>query len=192
MIKSFDQFNLISENLKYHIDNNISIFESVFRAGSEAHIEIISELRNLYESKKIEIENDDVCLFEQTDIGKYGEFNEKIVPLDFPFDYEINPSHIFESEYNGKDVDLNKPKRGGSKKYYVYTKNPKTGKVIKVSFGDTSGLKAKISNPVARKSFAARHDCKNKNDRTKPSYWSCRLTRYGKLLGFGKNYPGFW
>jgi len=107
-----------------------------------------------------------------------------------PFDSEINP--INEALYKGREVELNHPKRGGSKKYYVYTKNPDTGKVIKVCFGDTTGLTAKISDPEARKSFSARHKCNTKNDRTKPGYWSCRLTRYGKILGFGKNYPGYW
>ncbi len=76
-----------------------------------------------------------------------------------------------------------KPKRGGSKKFYVFVKNPQTKKIKKISFGDTTGLSAKINNPKARKAFAARHDCKNKTDKTKASYWSCRLPRYAKLLG---------
>jgi hypothetical protein len=94
--------------------------------------------------------------------------------------------HIGEAEYQGKDVDLNKPKRGGSKKFYVYTKNPKTGKVIKVSFGAKDGggnLAVKLKDPKARKAFADRHDCENKNDKTKAGYWSCRLPRYAKALG---------
>jgi len=36
---------------------------------------------------------------------------------------------ITEAEYQGKKVKLNDPVRGGSKKFYVYVKNPKTGKV---------------------------------------------------------------
>jgi hypothetical protein len=96
-----------------------------------------------------------------------------------------------EAEYQGKDVDLNKPKRGGSKKYYVYVKNPKTGNVKKISFGDTTGLTAKIHNPEARKAFAARHQCDKKKDRTKAGYWACRINKYGHLWG-GKTYPGYW
>ena len=46
---------------------------------------------------------------------------------------------ITEAEYQGKKVELNKPKRGGSKKYYVYVKNPKTDRVKKISFGDVTG-----------------------------------------------------
>jgi hypothetical protein len=91
----------------------------------------------------------------------------------------------------GKHV-LNKPHRGGSKKFYVYVRNPKTKKIKKVSFGDTSGLSAKINNPTARKAFSARHDCPNKKDKTKASYWSCHLPRYAKALGLKSNFSGFW
>ena len=87
-----------------------------------------------------------------------------------------------EAEYQGKDVELNKPKRGGSKKYYVYVKNPKTGNVKKISFGDP-GLKTKSGNKGRAKSFAARHNCEKKNDKTKAGYWACRLPRYGLVKG---------
>lgn len=87
-----------------------------------------------------------------------------------------------EAEYQGKDVELNKPKRGGSKKYYVYVKNPKTGNVKKISFGDP-GLKTKSGNKKRAKSFAARHNCEKKNDKMKAGYWACRLPRYGLVKG---------
>jgi len=99
---------------------------------------------------------------------------------------------LAEAEYQGKEVALGKPKRGGAKKFYVYVMNPKTKKVKKVSFGDTSGLSAKINNPKARKAFADRHDCKNKKDKTKAGYWSCRLPRYASLLGLKGSYSGYW
>lgn len=91
-----------------------------------------------------------------------------------------------EAEYQGKDVELNKPKRGGSKKFYVYVKNPKTGKIKKVSFGAKSGggnLAVKLKDPKARKAFADRHNCEQKKDKTSAGYWSCRLPRYAKSLG---------
>ncbi|MDA8842217.1 hypothetical protein N9N08_00900 [bacterium] len=87
-----------------------------------------------------------------------------------------------EAEYQGKEVQLNKPKRGGSKKYYVYVKTPK-GNVKKISFGDVTGLKAKAGNKKAAKSFAARHNCEKKNDKQKAGYWACRLPRYGLVKG---------
>ena len=101
-------------------------------------------------------------------------------------------AYIFEAKYQGKEVKLNHPMRGGSKKYHVYVKNPKTGKVKKISFGDVhGGLTAKVSNPKARKAFAARHNCDMKKDKTKAGYWACRINKYGHLWG-GKTYPGFW
>lgn len=100
-------------------------------------------------------------------------------------------NYLDEAEFKGKDVPLNKPKRGGSKAYYVYVRDPKTKKVKKVSFG-SGGLRAKIKNKEARNAFAARHNCKDKKDRTKAGYWSCNLPRYAKALGLGANMNTFW
>ena len=106
------------------------------------------------------------------------------------FDKYMKPS--LNEAIKKKTPALNKPKRGGSKKFYVYVRNPKTKKIKKVSFGDTTGLSAKINNPQARKAFAARHKCAQKTDKTKASYWSCRLPRYAKLLGLKSNFGGYW
>jgi len=90
-----------------------------------------------------------------------------------------------------KDPPIGKPKRGGSKAYYVYVRSPKTKKIKKVSFG-SGGLRAKIKNKKARNAFAARHNCKNKKDRTTAGYWSCNLPRYASQLGLGANQNTFW
>ena len=81
---------------------------------------------------------------------------------------------ITEAEYQGKKVKLNDPVRGGSKKFYVYVKNEK-GNVVKVSFGDTTGLSIKRDDPERRKNFRARHNCDQKKDKTTAGYWSCRM-----------------
>jgi hypothetical protein len=102
---------------------------------------------------------------------------------------------INEAEYQGKDVQLNKPKRGGSKKFYVYVMDPKTKRVKKVSFGAAGGgqnLAVKIRDPKARRAFASRQNCDKKKDRTKPGYWSCNIGRYWKSLGGGSNFSGYW
>ena len=104
---------------------------------------------------------------------------------------DLNEEKVEEAEFKGKDVPLNKPKRGGSKAYYVYVKDPKSKKVKKVSFG-SGGLRAKIKNKQARNAFAARHKCKTKKDRTKAGYWSCNLPRYASALGLGANMNTFW
>ena len=92
-----------------------------------------------------------------------------------------------------KKKPIGKPMRSssGGKAYKVYVKDPKTKKIKTVRFG-SGGLRAKINNPKARKAFAKRHDCANKKDKTKASYWSCRLPRYSKLLGLKTTFSGFW
>lgn len=106
--------------------------------------------------------------------------------------YQKELEHLNEAKYQGKEVKLNKPKRGGPKKFYVYVKNPKTGKIKKVNFGDSGNLSVKINEPGARARFAARHNCKDKKDKTKAGYWSCNIGRYWKSLGGSKNFSGYW
>ena len=78
-----------------------------------------------------------------------------------------------EAEYQGRKVTLNKPMKGDVKKSKLYVKDPKTGNVKKVNFGDPN-MKIKKSNPKRRKSFRARHNCDNPGPKTKARYWSCK------------------
>jgi len=93
--------------------------------------------------------------------------------------YSIDETDMFEAEYQGRKVKLNKPMRGDVKKFKVYVKNKK-GNVIKVNFGHggTSAkrptMRIRKSNPAARRSFRARHNCDNPGPKTKARYWSCR------------------
>ena len=84
-----------------------------------------------------------------------------------------NKEMISEAKYRGRKVKLNKPMRGDVKKFKVYVKDPKTGNIKKVNFGDPN-MRIKKSNPKRRKSFRARHNCKNPGPKTKARYWSCR------------------
>jgi len=249
---------ILSEGLKYHIDNNKPLTEHVYRAGSQNYFDLWSEARALYSRGIIDIKNqDDLEILTETQLGEFGVFEGKKVPLDFIMeeiewpeevmsrhgdiifklskvlldggakydlidkktgeiwerggrayknierllddaDNTIMPQGGTRSTYLGettkakkKTPPIGKPKRGGSKKFYVYVRKPGGG-IKKVSFGDTTGLSAKINNPEARRAFAKRHDCANKKDRTKASYWSCRLPSYAKLLGLKSNFTGFW
>ena len=314
--------SLISEGLQHHIDKKISLFESVYRIGSEKHLELIREARALWIRGIIEVSDDDKGLLE-THLGHFGLYEGVEVPLDLPMVNENNllrqtnlsseeyqkakklkgfnaDDYTFSSDNNlyvkkssldevmgewpkeltsrysdeyrfelekvtptyqdkpgrakyrvidiesgelkgtpvfekpeslmafaddlikpqggtqstnlgesleerintileakkkkkkeKKDPPLNKPKRGGSKAYYVYVRDPKTKKIKKVSFG-SGGLRAKIKNKQARNAFAARHNCKNKKDRTKAGYWSCNLPRYADQLGLGSKMNTFW
>lgn len=186
-IMKFNSFSPVSENLKYHLEKKMPILENIFRPGSEAFFELLVEAKN----NKHLLNEDDKYLFETTNLGEFAEFDGKLVPLDLPMN---NLNDLNEAKYDGREVKLNKPMRSsGPKKYMVYVRNPKTGNVMKVDFGDVKGgLTAKINDPEARKNFASRHKCELKTDKTKPGYWSCNLPRYAKYLGLsgGGNY--FW
>jgi hypothetical protein len=245
---------VMTENMKYHVENKLAITENTFRYGSQVFLDLWAEARYLYSRNAIHVNDDDKEIIIETNLGDYGMYEGQKVPLDMPmlenelgskldadltsgvfmlpyqnllddieadlgkgdlyyevqqalYDNDLEGVNMILKNYNvfdkymkpslneaikKKNPPLNKPKRGGSKKFYVYVRNPKTKKIKKVSFGDTTGLSAKINNPKARQAFAARHDCKNKTDKTKASYWSCRLPRYAKLLGLKSNFGGFW
>lgn len=270
---------ILSEGLKYHIDNHKPLTEHVYRAGSSNYFHLWAEARALYTRGILDFSGDDLDILTETQLGEFGMYEGQKVPLDFIFeeieeelnenntaeldkikkevealmprlswidnvtvsnykgdlyidlDYELDPQEIKQlsqlaSKYNmdlmrksvGKNASLvkrrippknedeelneakkakkknpplNKPHRGGSKKFYVYVRKPGGG-IKKVSFGDTTGLSAKINNPTARRAFAARHKCSQAKDKTKANYWSCRLPRYAKLLGLKSNFTGFW
>ena len=307
---------ILSEGLKYHIDNKKPLTEHVYRAGSTNYFNLWAEARALYVRGILDFSGDDLDILTETQLGNFGIYEGKKVPLDFimeeiefPFEYKgfqysvedtggmvndrgqkvwkvaiqdkngnvetttVRGSSDREGHYEAKkfiedellpyygldeikltgagvmDVirrvskdaklldflnfntlkdflafiktgslddyyevmddikrydqqlaegldeakkktpPIGKPKRGGSKKFYVYVKDK--GKVKKVSFG-APGMSVGFKNPKRRKAFAARHKCAQKTDRTKPSYWSCRVGRYAKQLGLGNNFSGFW
>ena len=157
-----------------------SLIESnQYRVGSEKYFEFFQEKRDAYQVGVLNPVGFDKELLEG-DIGKFDYYQGQPVPLDCPMMFEE------------KDVELNKPKVGGPKKYYVYVKDPSTGNVKKVTFGDTSGLKVKLDDKEARKSFAARHNCDQQKDKTKAGYWSCNLPRYAKQLGLSGGGNFYW
>ena len=304
---------ILSEGLKHHIDNNKPLTEHLYRAGSSAYFNLMSEARSLYSRGILEFTNeDDLGLLTETDLGHFGMYEGKQVPLDFPMelneqmdiyddvanmefgmDYdqlgsnekewvrdeidnmemreslnedelekeklnvlkkilatlnqqqqdgedreagiqdldvsidqltgvisgkdpaaigfdqgvygrfasvgtkdklkEAITSIIDEKKKKKKDPPIGKPMRSssGGKAYKVYVRDPKTKKVKTVRFG-SGGLRAKINNSKARAAFSKRHNCPQKKDKTKASYWSCRLPRYAKLLGLKSSFSGFW
>jgi hypothetical protein len=182
----------VSKNLQYHLDKNIPLHENAFRYGTEAQLQLFKEVRKLYNDEKLYLNPEDRWLVENTDIGNYGLYEDQFVPLDVPF---VEEEQLNEADTKKKHPPLNKPKRGGSKKFYVYVKDPKTKKIKKVSFGAAGGgqnLAVKIRDPKARRAFAARQNCDKKKDRTTPGYWSCNIGRYWKSLGGGSNFSGYW
>jgi signal peptidase I len=180
---------LISDHLQYHIQNKLPLTENTFRYGSKSFISLWNEARELHKKGIILLEGDDKAIVEETDLGKFAKHNGVIVPLDLILEYE-SEELILEADKK-KNKPLNKPKRGGSKKFYVYVRDPKTKNIKKVSFG-APGMSVGFKDPKRRKAFAARHKCSQAKDRTSARYWSCNIGRYAKSLGLGNNFYGFW
>jgi len=109
----------------------------------------------------------------------YEEIDFALARLDF-----VRMDASSESDQDIEDIDyseaekktLNKPFRlkDGKKKFGVYVKNPKTGNVIMVKFGDPN-MEIKRDDPDRRRSFRARHKCDTAKDKTTPRYWSCKF-----------------
>ena len=175
----------ISEELQYHIDNNISLTDNVFRVYSEGYFNLVNEVRDLYNQGYISLNEEDTLMVE-SDLGKITVINGKEIYLDAPF--IIEEELLDEAKHRGKNVKLNKPFRtpGGPKKFAVYVKSPGGG-VKKVTFGDSGKLRVRNSNKKAAKSFRARHKCDQKKDRTTAGYWSCNVGRYAKQLGLSSS-----
>ena len=104
---------------------------------------------------------------EEITVEDTQDFHEMFGYLGFP------ENELWEAEYQGRKVALGKPMKGDVKKFKVYVKDPKTGNVKKVNFGDPN-MRIKKHIPGRRKSFRARHNCANPGPRTKARYWSCR------------------
>jgi hypothetical protein len=178
MLSFRDYKDKISKSVHYHVENNIPFAENIYRLHSEEFYNLFREARELYNEGLLEgLDSWDKELL-NTDIGEFGTYNEEKVPLDIPIEEEE------------KNPPLNKPKRGGPKKFYVFVKDG--DKIKKVTWGDTTGLSVKLKNPEARKSFAARHKCDQQKDRTKAAYWACNLPRYAKSLGMSGGGNFYW
>jgi hypothetical protein len=95
------------------------------------------------------------------------------------FEFSVLESHdderIVKAEYQGKKVELNKPRRlsGENKKFGVYVKNDK-GNIVQVKFGDPK-LDIKRDDPERRRNFRARHNCDSPGPKHKARYWSCKM-----------------
>jgi len=112
----------------------------------------------------------------------FGLYEGVTVPLETPM-IELD-----------EEPELNKPKRSsGDKKYVVYVRNPDTGNIKKIEFGDEKGgLTAKINDREAAKNFASRHNCDTKTDKMSAGYWACRLPKYANELGLKGGGDYFW
>lgn len=173
----------VSDDMRYHLDNKLSLSENVFRIYSDKYFNLINEARKLYLNNKLSLNKNDIWIVESNLGEKVLLENGDEVWLDAPIYEEEVFEILSEAKHRGKNVTLNSPFRthGGPKKFAVYVKTPK-GTIKKVTFGDPN-LRIKNSSKGRAKSFRARHKCDQKKDRTTAGYWSCNLSRYRKLLG---------
>jgi hypothetical protein len=166
----------VSKELKHHLDKNIPLSESEFRSGSPKHIELLKEVKELY--------NKGLIALNETDEFIVNEFNPKPVKIKgvgevylglILEEYESDEQLLSEAVYKGRKVSLGKAflTPDGPKKRSVYVRNDK-GNVVKVNFGDPN-MRIKKNIPARRKSFRARHKCETAKDKTSARYWSCRF-----------------
>ena len=131
----------LEEAMLYHIDAGVGVDQNIYRPGSTAFFALFREARRLYlEGQYNPSSLEEVELLEDLDIGEFALYEGVWVPLDYPI-MEGNEEHLNEAEYQGKKVELNKPKRGGDGAY-VYVNSGKKNKdgtirVKKVSVGSS-------------------------------------------------------
>jgi dephospho-CoA kinase/nicotinic acid mononucleotide adenylyltransferase len=187
----------LEEAVQYHLDNNISITENVFRPGSDMFFQLIGEAKRLYAegtyTPKDEWEKDLL----ESDVGEMAMYEGKLVVLDYPVEEGLEEACWSGYTQKGlkkrgnkmvpncvpvnEDSDptdghgIGKPWRtGGGGAVYVRTGN---GGVKKVNFSQ-SGMTKKFMDPGATRSFMARHHCLTNKDKTSASYWACRYPRF--------------
>lgn len=171
----------INEGLVYHHNTKTPLHTSIYRYGSTKYFEMFSEARKLYKQNNLITENAiDKWFLVETDLGESAKYNGSTVWLDFPYLNETEEPH----------PELNKPKKGGPKKWYVYVKDG--DKIKKVTFGDTTGLKVKINDLEASKAFSARHKCETEKDKTSANWWGCNLPKFSKQLGLSEPAYRYW
>ena len=174
------------------VKSRYDVWPSAYASGALVKCRKVGAKNWGNKSKKKEGVNENQCLCEACWKGYENKGMKKMFGKTYPncvknesydiwnedgsFGYTMGG--LIEAEYQGRKVKLGKPMQGDAKKFKVYVKNDK-GNVVKVNFGqggDAKGgtMRIRKSNPKARKSFRARHNCDTPGPRHKARYWSCR------------------
>jgi hypothetical protein len=186
----------LSEAVDYHIQNNLSLIENIYRPGSEMFFAMILEAKRLYAEGQYTARDEFEQDLLESDIGEVAEYEGESVLLDYPYEEDMEecwkgytqkgmkkkgdkmvPNCVPMEEENDptKGKGIGKPFRSGGGGA-VYVRNEK-GNVVKVNFSQ-SGMKKRFNEPARVKSFVARHNCYGNKDKTSASYWACRWPRY--------------
>ena len=166
--EQFDEAAGKKDKCYYKVKARYDVWPSAYASGALVKCRKVGAA-NWGKSKKESIEEYDVeNAQDYKDFSNYMKENYS----------GLEEGKLEEAEYQGRKVKLGKPMQGDAKKFKVYVKNPK-GNVVKVNFGqggDAKGgtMRIRKSNPEARKSFRARHNCDSPGPRHKARYWSCR------------------
>ena len=109
---------ILSEGLKHHIDTNKPLTEHLYRAGSRAYFDLFAEARSLYSRGILEFTHeDDKALLTETNLGHFGMFEGKKVPLDFPI--ELNEEMDLEDELANMEFGMDYDQLGDNEKEWV-------------------------------------------------------------------------
>lgn len=170
-LKSFKEFK-VSENFQYHLDNGIGISDSVFRLGSDAFKKLFEEAKKYWDEDNVILNDKDAWIVKNLEVGK-------------------------KAIYDGREVELDTPSRGGDQKFLVYHnsgRKDKDGNIVakKIEWGDSSGLSIKNDDPAAAASFWARQKCdtKAKMDPLTKGFWACYCpSLFSKQIGLQSDEP---
>ena len=170
-VKTFEDFQ-VSEGFRYHMENGLDITNSVYRIGSDAYRQLFEETKKYWDEGNVILKDKAAWMAANLEVGK-------------------------KAVHDGKEVELDSPKRGGDKKFYVYHnsgKKDKDGKIkaVRIEWGDTSGLSIKNDDPEAAASFWSRQQCdlKKKMNPLTPGFWACYApSLFGKQLGLSSTDP---
>jgi hypothetical protein len=157
------------------IDPSQSGHEQILASLAAANKKLPKELQASWDQlKKIGGVGDTIALTGEPHPDKYNPAVDPTGNFKESFNLEEELQKLDDAKYHGRTVPLNKPMKGDVKKSKVYVKDPKTGNIKKVNFGDKN-MRIKKNLPGHRKSFRARHHCDtNPGPKTKARYWSCR------------------
>jgi len=176
-VKSFKEWDWVSEELKYHVENGLDLTDSVFRLGSDAHGRLWEEAKQYWDEGNIILKGKSAWMAKHLEVGKKAIYKDR-------------------KSGRTKQVKLDSPERGGNKKFIVYRNTGRTdgeGNILakKIEWGDPK-LTVKNDDPGAAASFWARHQCdqKKKMDPDKAGFWACySASLFSKQLGLSSDAP---
>jgi hypothetical protein len=175
-IKTFENWNNVSPELKAHLEEDLDLTNSLFRLGSDAYIKLFEEVKQYWAKDNIILNGPSGWMAKNLEVGTKAVYTPR--------------------GKKAKKVKLDSPERGGGRKFIVYRNTGRTdkeGNIVakKIEWGDPK-LTVKNEQPGPAASFWARHQCdqKKKMDPMKAGFWSCYSSvLFSKQLGLKSDQP---